>query len=362
MSEPLRNHTGDEPTLHAAQIKLPSPNYETSASTAAIKPKWYKRPRYIIPILFLALILAVAGALLATALYFSSRIQHVPVDIAPAANPGTASVKKDAEAVNFLVLGSDSRHSGGDPTNWEYGAQRSDTMMIVHISGDHQTITAMSIPRDSWVDIPGYGKAKINAAFSYGGAELTIKTVENLLGIHIDQFAVVDFEGFKQITDLLGGVTINTTQGAQTLTGEQALAFVRERKSLPNGDFDRARRQQAWMRAILANIKEKKILNNPDKLVKLADAALTHSAVDQNLNLLSLMQLAGSLRPTAGGNVQFILAPIAGTGWSPDGTQAIVNLDMPLTKELGEAWASDKLKDFLTQHPEIKPLGDTAVY
>lgn len=95
----------------------------------------------------------------------------------PTRAPQQAVEKGQEPATNFLVLGSDSRISAGDPSQWQVGAQRTDAIMIVQVSGDRQKVSVMSIPRDSWVDIPGHGPAKINAAYSYGGPALTIQTV-----------------------------------------------------------------------------------------------------------------------------------------------------------------------------------------
>lgn len=138
--------------------------------------------------------------------------------------------EKGEQPVNFLIMGSDSRISAGDPTAWEAGAQRTDALMLAQISGDRKSVTVMSIPRDSWVDIPGFGQAKINAAFSFGGPALTIQTVEQLTGVYIDHFAIVDFTSFTKLTDLVGGVEIKTADGTVQLNGEQALAFVREQR------------------------------------------------------------------------------------------------------------------------------------
>ena len=112
--------------------------------------------------------------------------------------------------MNILLLGSDSR---GDPWTWpKQGAasnQRSDTMMWVHIPADRKNIFLMSIMRDTWVDIPGHGEAKINAAMAFGGVPLVVQTLEGLFNNRIDHVAIVDFEGFKAITDALGGVEVD---------------------------------------------------------------------------------------------------------------------------------------------------------
>ena len=101
----------------------------------------------------------------------------------PTRAPQQQAAAGEEPAVNILVLGTDSRTSASDPSQWQEGAQRTDAIMIVQVSGDRKTVSVMSIPRDSWVEIPGHGQGKINAAYSYGGPSLTIHTVENLTGM-----------------------------------------------------------------------------------------------------------------------------------------------------------------------------------
>ena len=177
----------------------------------------------LIALLVLALLLA--GGLLGVFLFvrhsIDSQIQHVQTSLGSETStiqslPQSAEKGKD---ITFLVMGSDSRQSGGDPTDWTAGAQRSDVLMLVQITGDRKGLNIMSIPRDSWVSIPGHGTAKINAAFSYGGADLAIETVQNLTGITIDLFMITDFTSFSELTDALGGVTIATEMKDLRATG-----------------------------------------------------------------------------------------------------------------------------------------------
>ncbi|WP_194949729.1 LCP family protein [Actinomyces trachealis] len=268
-------------------------------------------------------------------------------------------------AVNILVLGSDSRISAGDPSQWQAGAQRTDAMMIVQIAGDRKSVTTMSIPRDSWVSIPGYGEAKINAAYSYGGPSLAIQTVEALTAVHIDHFVIADFESFAKMTDELGGVTINLKtpqtiagtdfhQGAQKLNGEQALAYVRERKSLAGGDFDRVRRQQAWMRAIVRQIVQNGTLSDPPSLYSFLKVASASVAVDEGFSLDSMQVLAESLK-NVGSGITFFTVPTSGTGMSADG-QSIVLLDKATDEPIFKAFSEGKIHEYLEQHPDAVEL------
>jgi LCP family protein required for cell wall assembly len=147
-------------------------------------------------------------------------------------------------------MGSDSR---------DVGNGRSDVLMVMHRAADRKCAHMISCPRDMYVPIPGHGRNKINAAF--GGPALTVRTLEGLLNSRMDHVALIDFEGFINLTEELGGVTVYNKYasnsggykfpvGDVSLRGEQALAYVRERKQLPRGDLDRAERQRAVLQAI----------------------------------------------------------------------------------------------------------------
>ncbi|MDO4899035.1 LCP family protein [Actinomyces sp.] len=287
---------------------------------------------------------------------FASIADH---DRAPAQNA-------ENPATNILVLGSDSRISAGDPSQWEVGAQRTDAMMLMQISGDRRNVSVMSIPRDSWVDIPGYGENKINAAFSYGGPSLTIQTVEQLTGVRIDHLLVADFESFSAITDAVGGVTIRLKspqtlagmefgEGAQVLNGEQALAYARERSSLPGGDFDRLNRQQAWMRAMVGAVRNNGILSSPTKLYSFLVTVSQTLAVDEGFTITELQSLAVDLRGLRSTDINFMTVPTVGTGTNADG-QSIVLLDPDADAPLFEAFRNDAVAQYLEVNPDAVDL------
>ena len=187
--------------------------------------------------------------------------------------------KKTDNSINILVMGSDSRGSaesdaaGGTPTE-----QRADTLMLMHIPADRKNIYTMSIMRDLWVDIPDQGEAKINSALALGGTPLMVQTVESIFQQRIDHMAMIDFEGFKGLTDALGGVTVNLdlpftstalkgqsfAPGQHTFNGTEALAFVRERHAYADGDYQRVRNQQEFLRAIIKKSTAGQTLEQPD--------------------------------------------------------------------------------------------------
>ena len=318
--------------------------------------------------IFLVLTLATGGLALWVRHSIASGIEFIadPFADIPTRAPQQKVAAGEEPAVNILVLGTDSRTSASDPSQWKEGAQRTDAIMIVQVSGDRKTVSVMSIPRDSWVEIPGHGQGKINAAYSYGGPSLTIHTVENLTGIHIDHFAVANFESFVALTDEIGGVRVNlkTPQtlagkelgaGAQVLDGQQALAYTRERSSLPNGDFDRVKRQQTWMRSIVSRVLTNGTLSSPTALYSFLKTASRTVAVDESFTLNQMQSLALETRHLHSNDIRFMTVPTAGTGTSTDG-QSIVTLDADADTPLFKAFAEDRVSAYLTEHPDAVEL------
>lgn len=320
----------------------------------------------------LGVLLLLAAGVVAFVWSFQSRldsnIERIPDPFEGLTDRPTPVAEDDdgERPVNFLLLGSDSRISAGDPSQWQAGAQRTDAMMLVQLSGDRQSATVMSIPRDSWVEIPGRGYHKINAAFSFGGPSLTIQTVEHLTGVPIDHLAVADFESFSALTDELGGVDITLTQplsvggttlepGEHRLDGEQALRYARERYNVAGGDFGRVQRQQNWMRAIMARTFEREVLTNPGRLMGLLETISESVAVDEGLSIGQMRSLAIDSRDLRPSRVQFVTAPNNGTGWSPDGSQSIVVLDEDALAEVSAAFADGTIAEFLEENPDIAP-------
>jgi len=268
-----------------------------------------------------------------------------------------------ATPMNILILGSDSRISAGDPSQWQRGAQRTDTIMLVHLPADRSAAYVMSIPRDSWVPVPGHGDAKINAAFSNGGPSLLIQTVEQLTQVRIDHFVVTDFESFVNLTDALGGVRMTLAQDLkvgdvvvpagkqQLLTGEQALRYVRERKSLTRGDFDRVQRQQAWIRAIAARLRNEGTLHDPVKSAGFLDTVSRSVATDDGLDKGVQEDLLDRVRDLGSTDITFFTVPFEGTGRSPDG-QSIVVLDDEALTSLMAAVAADTMGEYVTAHAD----------
>lgn len=311
-------------------------------------------------------VLAVAGFAVVSVLQnrLDGNVERIedPFEALPTRPPAPEEPAEE-RAMNLLVLGSDSRVSAGDPSQWEAGGQRTDAIMLVHLPSDRESAYVMSIPRDSWVEIPGHGEAKINAAFSLGGPALTIQTVEQLTGVRIDHFGVTDFESFVEITDALGGVQMTlreplvtngrqvAPEGQQLLSGEQALVYVRQRMNLQRGDFDRVQRQQAWMRAIFARMRNEQTLQDPRKSYPFLDAVTRSVAFDEGFTDDVMDDLLDRARDLGSTDIGFFTVPIQGTGRSSDG-QSIVVLERPTFDELMAAVREDRVSEYVAANPE----------
>lgn len=260
------------------------------------------------------------------------------------------------EAQTILLIGSDTR--GAVDGNALDGPQdgRSDTIMLMHLPADRSEVIFTSIMRDSWVDIPGFGEAKINAAMAYGGVPLAVQTIESLIGTRIDDVAIIDFEGFKGLTDALGGVTVNNTVafeaggtmfpvGDITLNGEEALNFVRARYPFADGDYQRVRNQQAYMKAVAKKMISSETLTNPTKLMSVIDSLAPYMAVTEGLSTEYIVKTAASLRNVRTSDLVFITAPTTGVSTSADG-QSIILLDPVGMEKLREAFETDTLGQY----------------
>ncbi|WP_053132090.1 LCP family protein [Streptomyces ambofaciens] len=238
-------------------------------------------------------------------------------------------------AQNILLIGSDSRSGDGNARyGRDSGTERSDTTILLHLAADRDSATAVSLPRDLMVDVPGCRRpdgsrtapvfAQFNYAYEVGGSACSIRTVEKLTGIRLDHHVVVDFQGFKKLVDALDGVEVclrrpiddedaqlKLPAGRVTLDGEQALGYVRARKSLGDGsDTDRMDRQQRFLGALVHKVQSNDVLLNPVKLYPVLDAATSSLTTDPGLaSLRGLYDLVRGLRGIPTERVQFLTVP-----------------------------------------------------
>jgi LCP family protein required for cell wall assembly len=242
----------------------------------------------------------------------------------------TETPSDSAEPVTFLVIGSDSREGLSDLTNFgPAGGQRADVIMLIQIHPDTGTAEMLSLPRDLWVEIPGHGRNKINAAFGFGGAPLMVETVVKETGIAVNHYVEVDFVGFQAIVDELGGVPINfpfpardsksglrVDAGVQVLDGRQALAFARSRSyqelqggswtSVDANDIGRTRRQQQLIFSIIRTVARPSSI---PELGSIVESFAQHLTIDSRLAEGSMIELAWRMRGVRPDNINAATLP-----------------------------------------------------
>lgn len=311
---------------------------------------------------------------------FESGINHV--------SPITLGEGGEDGAIDILLVGLDSRTDAhGNPLSQDELATlragddestNTDTIILVRIPNNGRSATAISIPRDSYVEAPGIGKMKINGVYGSvhlekmkelveeqgedpsvaepeavaAGREELIKTVAKLTGVTVDHYAEIGLLGFALITDALGGVDVclrdavyeplsgaDFPAGWQRLTGPQALSFVRQRHDLPRGDLDRVTRQQAVMASLAHEVISGKTLSSPATLNRLQEAVQRSVVLSEGWDIMDFVE---QLQNLAGGNVAFATIPIVEeAGWSDDGMQSVVRVNPTEVKD----WVTGLLND-----------------
>jgi LCP family protein required for cell wall assembly len=247
--------------------------------------------------------------------------------------PATPELAAAEDPVTFLLVGSDTR-SELEPGETPDG--RSDAIMLARFTADRAHAQLISIPRDSWVDIPGHGRNKINASYAFGGPTLLIQTVEQLTQVRIDHYVTIDFDGLIQVTDDLGGVDVvvaeTTSNGPYTfpagvnhLDGDQARWYLGQRYGLPGGDFDRVKRQQQYLQSMFGKLFSSDTFTDPGRLDAALLAVTSAVTIDDTLGNTDLLSLAYSLRNVRPESIDFFTAPVLGTGM--EGPASVVYLD-----------------------------------
>lgn len=317
------------------------------------------RPRHRAALAALLFASWVVGTALGTAPDRSSA-HATPVLQLEQARAGYVPALDGSTPIFILALGSDAR-PGEDITG-----QRSDSIHVIAINPAKHRATIVGIPRDSWVEIPGHGTDKINAAMTYGGPDLVVKTVESLFGIRMDYWALTWFDGFRAMIDDIGGLTVDVpfdvhdsyaradlSAGVQTLSGREALAFARARHALPTGDFGRSENQGLLLISALAQF-HREFAKDPSRLLDWVGAGLRNMRTDVPLDqLLRLAFTASTLNPK---KVTNIVLP-GGTGMI--GGSSVVQLDRTALQAIGADLADDGLlsKAHIPPSPNASLLG-----
>ena len=303
--------------------------------------------------------LTVSGALSAAVLFvagtawgFTSYIN----DTIGRVNAGTAGTPASGP-LNVLLAGVDqrsglTRHQQLALHVGRAVSANSDTMMLIHVSGDRSRVTVISLPRDSWVEIPGHGMNKINAAYGLGGPPLVVKTVEANTGLTINDFIQVNFLGFVKVIDALGGVNIclpfavddsysglHLSKGLHHVSGITALEYARDRHSFAASDLARIQDQQRLLSSMLTEAISSGTLANPVKLDRFLRAALSAIKVDQGLNVAAL---ADQLRGISPHDVRFMTVPLSNYNYQTPTGQLAVLWDTKESQALFSELKNDK--------------------
>jgi LCP family protein required for cell wall assembly len=325
----------------------------TDATAASPTPRRRRRRRVLLISLVVVLVL-VGAAVGGVAFYLRSVETSIPRVDAFSGVPPAARPSNDApDAMNILVLGSDSR----DPGN--LGGSRSDTIILAHFPKGRGSAQLISIPRDTWVYVPksrdgqhGGRNAKINAAYAWGGIPLAVQTVESYTRVRIDHVAIIDFAGFQEIIDALGGIDVQVdetfksifppfrtfTKGTEHMDGATALDYSRQRKQLADGDFARIRHQQQVIKGVLEKAASGGLLSDPGRMNDFLHASAKAISVDKTL---SIVDTAVQLRDLRSSNLTFITSPSSRTGVVND--EDVVFPDTAKAKVLFAAVAHDNV-------------------
>ena len=280
------------------------------------------RPGRIVAALLIVVALVLVGSI-GMYFYLNGKLSraNVLVDYPGRPAPGAGQ--------NWLIAGSDSRdglttaQENEFSTGHDVSGQRSDTIMVLHIPSNGGRPVLISLPRDSYVQIPGYGWNKINAAYSFGGPKLLAETVQNATGLYINHYMGIGFGGFVNVVDDIGGVRmcikyplhdvasgLNIKAGCQTLSGGEALGYVRDRHDFADQDLQRVQDQRLFLHALLSKMTSPGVMLNPFASIPAASGVAGTVTVDQGASLYQLLQVAFALR-----NPESTTVPIANANY-----------------------------------------------
>lgn len=357
--------------------------YAGAGKRRAVKPRsWPSRHKILSIVLACSIVLLVGcGGYLVVLNGKFGNIARVGVTLDDEDRPDPAP----GEALNILLLGADAKSSDNQNSSsikqnlakpeWPSGSHRSDTIIIMHISADRQHVYLVSLPRDLYVDIydedgDDKGKDKLNSAFSYYGPSGAIATVEHLTELRMDHLAIVDWNGFKDLSKAVGGVRVHIPKtvrddsqnitwekGWHNLEGAKALAYVRTRHGLENGDLGRIQRQQNFIRTLMKKLLSNGTMNNPLKLNSALEALTSNMTVDDKFSNGDIRGLALAMREIDADDVNFLTAPTSGYGTADNGS-SILKYDSTAGEDLFTSLRNDSsVQQYVKKHPDAQ-LGD----
>ncbi|EST31882.1 hypothetical protein N566_20455 [Streptomycetaceae bacterium MP113-05] len=283
----------------------------------------------------------------------------------------TERPESTGNGLNFLVVGVDDRHELSERQRDRYrlggaSCDCTDTLMLVHVSEDRDRLSVISVPRDSYVELPPHtdGRtkerhravpAKINSAYAHGGPNLTVRAVEQMTDVHVDHYLEVDFASFVKTVDVLGGVTVCTVRplqdeysgldlpaGTSVLKGGEALSYVRARHVDGGSDFGRMHRQQRFIAAVIEKATSTGVLSSPVQLGKVTSTLLASVRADRNFGSAEMVALAEAMRGFTSSSSEFVSVPVADPNHSVEGVGSTVLWNRRKADRLFEAVRQDE--------------------
>jgi LCP family protein required for cell wall assembly len=284
------------------------------------------------------MLLAVVAWPVALSVWANGTIRHTDAQLGGTSTAGTT----------YLLTGSDMRGDGGIGEDGTEGA-RTDTILLLQVPA-RGPAALISLPRDTYVDIPGHGPAKLNAAYAWGGAPLLVDTVEQLTGLTVDHYVEIGMGGVKEIVDAVGGVDLCWDSdvddkdsgmvwaaGCHHVDGTQALSFARMRKSDPTGDIGRGLRQRQLVGAVVAQVDPGSLVWHPQEQIRLIEAGTGALLVDDGTTIVDVAQLALAFRSANGPEGVTGAPPLASLDYRPGGVGSTVLIDPDAAPEF---WAA----------------------
>jgi len=324
---PARQSTRQPQQRPSAQRPSQGQQARPAAASGSHKPSKRTHWKRRCGVLTIAALLILAILAVSMWLWVSHRIQHVDA----------LSGAENTAGETYLIVGSDSR-KGWKHADSTKGA-RTDTIMVLH-KAPNGVVSLISLPRDSYVEIPGHKKNKINAAFAFGGPELLVETVEGLSGLTVDAYMEIGLTGVGDLVDALGGVELcydrdvddwrskmKWKAGCHVADGDTALAFARMRYSDPLGDIGRADRQRQLVKAVVDGVFTKDVMGSPGKAMDVADAGLGAFRVSEGAGPLDLARIAMTFKAAQGDQAVTGTPPIKDWGYRVKGVGSTVLLD-----------------------------------
>lgn len=294
-----------------------------------------------------------------------ARVDNIPAGERPA----------DTAGYNYLLVGSDSREGltaeqKSELTTGSAAGKRTDTIMLVHVSESGGKPVMVSIPRDSYVPIPQHSSNKINAAYAFGGAKLLTETVENVTGIHVDGYIEIGLGGFASVVDSVGGVDlcvprdmkdpkagIDLKKGCQTLSGPDALGFVRSRYEDPLGDIGRAARQRQFLGALMKKAATPSTVLLPWRYKGFADAAAGGLTVGEETGLMDAVRVLQAMRAVSNDQGLSLSVPTASLSYPTSNAGVAIKWDTERARALFAALKNDEPLETAPTGTTVTPTG-----